>query len=68
MYAGLSHSSGDLVIVMDADLQHPPAMIPVMMKGIEEGYDCAAARRTTRAGESRSAAPSPISSTGSATG
>ena len=53
MYAGLSHSSGDLVIVMDADLQHPPAMIPVMMKGIEEGYDCAAARRTTRAGESR---------------
>ncbi len=53
MYAGLSHSSGDLVIVMDADLQHPPAMIPVMMEGIEEGYDCAAARRTTRAGESR---------------
>lgn len=53
MYAGLKHSSGDLVIVMDADLQHPPAMIPEMMKGIEEGYDCAAARRTTRAGESR---------------
>lgn len=53
MYAGLSHTTGDLVIVMDADLQHPPAMIPEMMKGIEEGYDCAAARRTTRAGESR---------------
>lgn len=53
MYAGLKYSSGDLVIVMDADLQHPPAMIPEMMKGIEEGYDCAAARRTTRAGESR---------------
>ena len=50
MYAGLSHTTGDLVIVMDADLQHPPAMIPEMMKGIEEGYDCAAARRTTRAG------------------
>ena len=53
MYAGLSHTTGDLVIVMDADLQHPPAMIPEMMKGIEEGYDCAAARRTTRAGESK---------------
>ena len=53
MYAGLSHTTGDLVIVMDADLQHPPAMIPEMVKGIEEGYDCAAARRTTRAGESK---------------
>lgn len=53
MFAGLSHSTGELVIIMDADLQHPPAMIPEMMKGIEEGYDCAAARRTTRAGERR---------------
>ena len=53
MYAGLSYSSSDLVIIMDADLQHPPSMIPQMMKGIEEGFDCAAARRTTRAGESR---------------
>ncbi|MBQ8815067.1 MAG: glycosyltransferase family 2 protein [Lachnospiraceae bacterium] len=48
MYAGLTHSTGDLVIIMDADLQHPPAMIPTMMEGIEEGYDCAAARRLTR--------------------
>ncbi len=53
MYAGLKNSSGDLVIIMDADLQHPPAMIPAMMKGIEEGYDCSAARRTSRQGESR---------------
>jgi len=53
MYAGLSHSTGDLVIIMDADLQHPPAMIPVMMEGIEEGYECAAAMRTTREGEKR---------------
>lgn len=48
MYAGLTYSTGDLVIIMDADLQHPPAMIPTMMEGIEEGYDCAAARRLTR--------------------
>lgn len=53
MYAGLTHSTGDLVIIMDADLQHPPAMIPVMMEGIEEGYECAAAMRTTREGEKR---------------
>ncbi len=32
MYAGLSASRSDLVIIMDADLQHPPAMIPEMMK------------------------------------
>lgn len=52
MYAGLSYSTGDYVIVMDADLQHPPALIPTMIKYIEEGYDCCAAMRTTRDGES----------------
>ena len=53
MYAGLQNSSGDYVIVMDADLQHPPAMIADMIKGVEEGHDCCAARRTTREGESK---------------
>lgn len=53
MYAGISYSKGDYVIVMDADLQHPPALIPDMVKGIEEGYDCCAARRTNRNGESK---------------
>ena len=51
MYAGLDHSTGDYVFIMDADLQHPPTMIPDMIKGIQEGYDCCAARRTTRKGE-----------------
>ena len=51
MYAGLSASRSELVIIMDADLQHPPAMIPEMMKGIEEGYDCCAASRSSRKGE-----------------
>ncbi len=45
MYAGLEHASADLVIVMDADLQHPPAMFPQMLKGIEEGHDCCALYR-----------------------
>lgn len=53
MYAGLQHADADYVIVMDADLQHPPAMIPDMIAGIEEGYDCCAARRVSREGESR---------------
>lgn len=51
MYAGLSHSSGDYVIVMDADLQHPPALIPAMLGQLEAGHDCAAACRSTREGE-----------------
>ena len=51
MYAGLDHSTGDYVVIMDADLQHPPTMIPQMIEGVEEGYDCCAARRTTRKGE-----------------
>ncbi len=53
MYAGLTYSDGDYVILMDADLQHPPAMIPDMLAGIEEGYDCCAARRVSREGESK---------------
>ena len=53
IYAGLRHSTSDYVIVMDADLQHPPAMIPSMLAGIEEGYDCVAAMRADRKGESK---------------
>lgn len=53
MYAGLKHAGGDYVIVMDADLQHPPALIPEMLKEIEAGHDCCAAMRTSRTGESR---------------
>jgi len=53
IYAGLKYSLGDYVILMDADLQHPPAMIPDMIAGVEEGYDCCAARRVSREGESK---------------
>ena len=51
MYAGLINSTGDYVIIMDADLQHPPALIPTMIKSVEAGHDCCAGRRTTRKGE-----------------
>ncbi|MFQ9514896.1 MAG: glycosyltransferase family 2 protein [Eubacterium sp.] len=53
MYAGLCNTHADYVIVMDADLQHPPALIPQMLKEIEKGYDCCAAMRTSRKGESK---------------
>ena len=54
MYAGLRASRGDLAVIMDADLQHPPEMIPEMIRVIEEtGCDSCAARRVTRKGEPR---------------
>ncbi|MCD8239363.1 MAG: glycosyltransferase family 2 protein [Clostridiales bacterium] len=53
MYAGLQNSTGDMAVIMDADLQHPPALIPQMIEGIEEGYDCTATHRATRDGDSK---------------
>ena len=52
IYAGLKNASGDLVAIMDADLQDPPALLPEMYHAItEEGYDSAATRRVDRKGE-----------------
>jgi glycosyltransferase involved in cell wall biosynthesis len=51
IYAGLSRSCGDYVVLMDADLQHPPELIPEMLAAMEEGYDCCGARRVDRGGE-----------------
>lgn len=52
IYAGLEAATGDYAAVMDVDLQDPPALLPDMLKAIEEeGYDCAGTRRTTREGE-----------------
>ena len=52
MYAGLQHTTADYVVVMDADLQHPPAVFPQMLEAMEEGYDCCATKRDDREGES----------------
>lgn len=51
IYAGLNNATGDLVVIMDADLQHPPKIIIEMIKGIEEGYDTVTTRRINRKGE-----------------
>ena len=52
MLAGLEAATGDFVATMDADLQDPPGLLPELYKAVtEEGYDCAAPRRTRRAGE-----------------
>ncbi|MGW7382208.1 glycosyltransferase family 2 protein [Streptomyces sp. NPDC054794] len=46
LLAGLRHAAGDSVIVMDADLQHPPELIKRMVDLRDEGYDQVLARRT----------------------
>lgn len=51
MYAGLDKSKGDYVVLMDADLQDPPSLLPEMFGYIEEGYDSVATRRVSRKGE-----------------
>lgn len=52
IYAGLSKSKGDYVVIMDADLQDPPAMLPQMLEYIESGeYERVATRRVDRKGE-----------------
>jgi glycosyltransferase involved in cell wall biosynthesis len=52
MYAGFCNATGDFVAVMDADMQDPPALLPDMLKILEEqDYDSVATRRVTRKGE-----------------
>ena len=46
LLAGLRHASGDCVVVMDSDLQHPPELIKRMVELRGEGYDQVIARRT----------------------
>lgn len=51
MIAGLDYSKGDAVIIIDADLQDPPELIPEMISYWEQGYDDVYAKRKSRKGE-----------------
>ena len=51
MIAGLDHATGDATVIIDADLQDPPELIPKMIKLWEEGYDDVYAKRQSRDGE-----------------
>jgi len=52
IYAGIRNAAGEYVVLMDADLQDPPALLPQMLHEIQDnGYDCVATRRVTRKGE-----------------
>ncbi|TCC43972.1 glycosyltransferase [Kribbella capetownensis] len=46
MLAGLRYASGDAVVIMDADLQHPPELVGRMLEHYERGFDQVIARRT----------------------
>ena len=50
--AGLAHTRGDRVLTIDADLQDPPELLPLMMRKVEEGADVVYAQRRRRRGES----------------
>ncbi len=46
MIAGLDHSSGDAIVCMDADLQHPPSCLPQIAGKFDEGYEVVSMVRT----------------------
>lgn len=49
--AGIDHAEGDAIVVMDADLQDPPELIPTLLQRWQEGYDIVYAKRISRPGE-----------------
>ena len=51
MIAGLDYAKGDCVIIIDADLQDPPELIPEMLQYWEQGYDDVYAKRKSGKGE-----------------
>lgn len=53
MTAGLDRARGDAVIIIDADLQDPPELIPQLVTHWLEGYDTVYAKRSSRGGETR---------------
>lgn len=52
MTAGLDHARGDAAVIIDADLQDPPELIPRLLEKWQEGYDVVYATRQGRRGES----------------
>lgn len=52
LLAGLKFASGDVIVMMDSDLQHPPELIPTLLKKYEEGYNVVHTVRLSTAKES----------------
>jgi glycosyltransferase involved in cell wall biosynthesis len=45
LMAGMEKASGDVIVLMDADLQHPPALLPEMFQKIDDGFDLVITKR-----------------------
>lgn len=50
--AGMDHARGEAIVIIDADLQDPPELIPLMIEKWQEGYEVVYAKRSQRKGES----------------
>ena len=50
--AGLDRCTGERILIIDADLQDPPELIPELLNRMDEGYDVVYAKRSVRKGES----------------
>ena len=54
MYAGLNEATGNFAVFMDADLQHPPTLLPQMYEVVKSGeYDCCGGKRKGREGDGK---------------
>ena len=53
MLAGLQYSTGECVVIMDADLQHPPELIPTLLSHYKEGYDQVVTKRNRTGDQKR---------------
>ena len=54
MYAGLNEAAGNFAVFMDADLQHPPVLLPQMYDAVKNGeYDCCGGKRKGREGDGK---------------
>ena len=51
--AGMAAAQGDAIVIIDADLQDPPEVIPLMIEKWEQGYDVVYGKRASREGESK---------------
>ena len=49
LVAGMENASGNTIIIMDGDLQHPPSLIPVMLEKLQQGYDIVITKRNSTA-------------------
>ena len=51
---GIQQATGDIVVWMDCDFSHPPSLLPLLVQGVEQGYDAAVGSRFIHSGKQKS--------------